>query len=294
VTFPPGALLSSLTARLVVSSESMMSQVQRIQSLIALLAAGIGIIFFVDPVPQDLAYHNFADTRGWLGIPNFGDVASNAGFLVVGVIALVTLMHRREELFRTPAEMRPYLLFFVGVTLVGLGSGYYHWAPSNASLLWDRLPMSIAFMAISAAVVADRISAPAGNGWVLAVLLVLGLASLFYWDWTESSGRGDLRFYGLVQFYPMLALPVIIWTFHDHHYTIGRYLGRVIAWYGLSKVLEYFDRGIFELTGNLVSGHSLKHLAAAVATYMVLRMLMAASAQPAPASHADRAQTKTS
>jgi len=271
-----------------------MSQAQRIRFLIALLVVSIGIIFFVEPVPQDLSYHNFADTRGWLGIPNFGDVMSNAGFLVVGVTALVALIYQREELFRTPADARPYLIFFVGVTLVSLGSGYYHWAPSNASLLWDRLPMSIAFMAISAAVVADRINAPAGNGWVLAVLLVLGLASLFYWDWTESLGRGDLRFYGLVQFSPMLALPIIIWAFHDHHYTIGRFLGWIIAWYGLSKVLEFFDRGIFELTGNLVSGHSLKHLAAAVATYMVLRMLSAANAQPVPTLHTDRTQTKTS
>jgi hypothetical protein len=262
--------------------------------LIALLAAGIGITFFIDPLPQDLGYHDFADTRGWLGIPNFGDVASNAGFMVVGVIALMVLIRRRGTLFRTPADSRPYLIFFVGVTLVSLGSGYYHWAPSNASLLWDRLPMSIAFMAISAAVVADRINAQAGNGWALALLLVLGLASLVYWDWTESLGRGDLRFYGLVQFYPMLALPVIVWAYRDYHYTIGRYLGQVIAWYGLSKLLEFFDRGIFELTGNLVSGHSLKHVAAAVATWMVLRMLIAAGARSAVTPRESRAQVKAS
>jgi hypothetical protein len=266
----------------------MMSQAKRIQLLIALLVVSIGIVLFVDPIPQDLAYHDFADKRGWLGIPNFGDVASNLGFLIVGAIALFVLIYRSKELFRTPADARPYLIFFVGVTLVSLGSGYYHWEPSNASLLWDRLPMSISFMAISAAVVADRINTQAGNGWVLAVLLVFGLASLFYWNWTESLGRGDLRFYALVQFYPMLALPFIIWAFPDHHYTIGRLLGWTIAWYGLSKVLEFFDSGIYELTGNLVSGHSLKHLAAAVATYMLLRMLIAAGTQPAPPSQAGR------
>jgi len=81
-----------------------MSQAQRIRFLIALLVVSIGIIIFVDPVPQDLSYHNFADTRGWLGIPNFGNVASNVGFLVVGVIALAALIYRRGELFRTPAE----------------------------------------------------------------------------------------------------------------------------------------------------------------------------------------------
>jgi len=271
----------------------MISRTQRIQLLIALLVVSIGIVLFVDPVPQDLGYHRFADTRGWLGIPNFGNLASNAGFLVVGAIALVVLIYRREQTFRRPADARPYLIFFAAVTLVSFGSGYYHWAPSNASLLWDRLPMSIAFMAISAAVVADRINAAAGNSWLLALLLVLGLASLFYWDWTESLGNGDLRFYGLVQFYPMLALPIIVWAFQDHYYTLGRYLGWAIAWYGLSKLLEFFDLGIFELTGNLVSGHSLKHLAAAVAACVVLRMLLAANAQPAIA-HPGQTQTKTS
>lgn len=257
-----------------------MSRTQRFAILIGLLAVALAIVFAVDPIPQDLAYHQFVDTRGIFGIPNFGDVASNIGFAVVGVMALIVLISQGHELFSTRADARPYLVFFVGVTLVSLGSGYYHWAPSNASLLWDRLPMSIAFMAISAAVVADRIDAKAGNGWLLGILLMLGLSSLFYWDWTESLGRGDLRYYALVQFYPMLALPIIIWAFRDHNYTNGRFLGWVIAWYGLSKVLEFFDRGVFELTGNLVSGHSLKHLAAAVATFMVLQMLRAPKPRP--------------
>jgi hypothetical protein len=104
--------------------------------------------------------------------------------------------------------------------------------------------------------------------------VLLGLASLVYWDWTESLGRGDLRFYAFVQFYPMLALPIICWLFRDHYYTPVRYIFWLIAWYGLSKVLEFFDAAIFDITGNLISGHSLKHLAAAIATYVVLRMLL--------------------
>ena len=272
---------------MVVSFATMTVRARPLLFLIALLAVCIGVVFLIDPIPQDPDYHSFIDSRTWLGIPNFGDVASNAGFMVVGAVALVTLISRRGELFRRLADARPYLVFFVGVTLVSLGSGYYHWAPSNASLLWDRLPMSIAFMAISAAVVADRIDAPAGNGWVLALLLVLGISSLLYWHWTESLGRGDLRFYALVQFFPMIGLPVIIWAFPDHHYTIGRFFGWVIAWYGLSKLLEAFDRDIFELSGNLVSGHSLKHLAAAVATYVVLCMLKTDRLQPVPAPRTD-------
>jgi len=104
----------------------MMSQARRIQILIALLAVSLGIVLFVDPIPQDLAYHDFADKRGWLGIPNFGDVTSNVGLLVVGALALFVLVYRYRELFRSAAEARPYLTYFVGVTLVSLGSGYYH------------------------------------------------------------------------------------------------------------------------------------------------------------------------
>ena len=186
-----------------------MSNSWRFSILIGLLVVGFAALFAVDPVPQDLAYHQFSDRRTLFGIPNFDDVASNIGFAIVGVFGIYRLLRQRRELFVQPADLRPYLVFFVGVALVSLGSGFYHWAPSNDSLLWDRLPMSIAFMALSSAIVADRINARAGNGWLLAALLSLGLASLVYWAWTESLGRGDLRFYGFVQFYPMLALPMI-------------------------------------------------------------------------------------
>ena len=141
-------------------------------------------------------------------------------------------------------------------------------------LLWDRLPMSVAFMAFCSAIIADRIDAKAGNTWLLPILVALGLLSLVYWDWSESLGRGDLRFYGFVQYYPMIMLPVVCWLFSEYRYTAGRYIAWVIAWYGLSKVLEYFDSEVFDLLGHTISGHTLKHLAAAVATFVVLRMLL--------------------
>lgn len=253
----------------------MISRTGKLQLLIALPVICTGVAIFMKPIPQAAEYHQFADARALLGIPNFFGVASNAGFLLVGVIALVTIFRRFSTLFRDSSDARPYLAFFIAITLIAFGSGYYHWSPSNDSLLWDRLPMSMAFMAISAAVVADRINARAGNGWLLAVLLIIGFASLIYWHWSESVGSGDLRFYVLVQFYPMVALPIIIWAFPDHHYMIGQYLIWTIAWYALSKVLEHFDQEIFELTGDLVSGHSLKHLAAAIAPWIVFRMLCA-------------------
>ena len=248
---------------------------QRIAILIGLLVLAVIVVGALGPIPQDPSYHVFADSRALFGIPNFNDVISSIGFTLVGVLGLfLVIVEGRRILFAESVDARPYIIFFGAVALVGVGSAYYHWAPSNERLFWDRLPMAIAFMAITSATVADRIDAKAGNGWLLLLLLAGGGASLIYWDWTESLGRGDLRLYALVQFYPMLALPVVIGLFPRHRYTVGRYLAWVIAWYALSKVLEYFDGEVFELLGHTVSGHTLKHLAAAVASLVVLRMLL--------------------
>lgn len=248
---------------------------QRVAILIGLLVAGLAGLLLVDPLPQDLDYHKLADSRLFLGIPNFNNVVSNAGFALVGVLGLVAVVGvRRHTLFVKPVDARPYLIFFVGVGLVSLGSAWYHWAPDNERLLWDRLPMSVAFMAFASVIVADRINARAGNTWLLLVLIVLGMLSLLYWYYTEQQGRGDLRFYGFVQFYPVIILPVVLWLFPDYRYVPGRYIAWVFAWYGLSKVLEHFDARVFELLGYTISGHTLKHLAAAASAFVVLWMLL--------------------
>jgi hypothetical protein len=246
----------------------------RVMILLSLVALGLAALLLLDPIPQDPGYHAFADTRALLAIPNFADVVSNAGFLLVGGLGLAALWRGRRTLFDRPGDARPYLVFLLGVALVGVGSAYYHWDPTTARLLWDRLPMSVAFMALCAAVVADRIDVPAGNGWLLLLLVAIGLASLVWWSWTESQGRGDLRLYGFVQFFPVVLLPVLCWLFPDHRYLAGRALAWVIVWYGLSKVLEHFDHQIFAALDGTVSGHTLKHLAAAVATYVVLHALL--------------------
>ena len=248
---------------------------QRIALLLGLSIVVIVAVGIAGPVPQDPAYHQFADSRMWFGIPNFNDVVSNLGFALVGILGLLTLAGPvRQTVFAEPPDARPYLLFFLGIALLSLGSAYYHLAPSNDRLFWDRLPMSVAFMAISAAVVADRIDAEAGNGWLMLLLIAGGIASLLYWDWTETLGRGDLRPYAMVQFYPMLALPLVVALFPNSRYTAGGYLVWVIFWYGLAKVLEHFDGQVFDLLGHTVSGHTLKHLAAAVAPLVILRMLL--------------------
>ena len=247
---------------------------QRVAILLGLLLIGLAGLLFVDPIPQDLDYHRLADARAFFGVPNFNDVMSNAGFALVGIFGVIAVAGvSRHALFVKPVDARPYLIFFAGVALVSLGSAWYHWAPSNERLLWDRLPMSVAFMAFAAAIVADRIHARAGNTWLLLILVTLGVLSLLYWNHTEQLGQGDLRFYAFVQFYPIIILPVILWLFPEYQYVPGRYIAWVFAWYGLSKVLEYFDDQVFGMLGYTISGHTLKHLAAAASAFVVLRML---------------------
>ncbi|MDH4232833.1 MAG: alkaline phytoceramidase, partial [Nitrospirota bacterium] len=152
----------------------------------------------------------------------------------------------------------------------GLCSVYYHLSPDNTRLFWDRLPMAIAFMAFFSSVIAERINLKAGI-MSLFPLVLMGMASVIYWWFTEINGRGDLRPYILVQYYPMLAIPVIMLLFPPL-YSRSRNLIGVFIFYGLAKIFELLDAEIFSL-GQIVSGHSLKHLASAAAAFCIIQMI---------------------
>lgn len=250
-----------------------MSLRTRTAILISLTAAAIIGALFVPPIPQDLAYHRFADARSCFAIPNCGDVLSNIAFAVVGALGLGVLLGGARGL---TGDTLPYLIFFAAVLLVSVGSSYYHWRPDNARLFWDRLPMTVGFMAFASAIVADRIDRRAGLRVGLPLLLTLGVASILYWTWTEQAGRGDLRFYALVQFLPPVLIPLVCWLFPDARHTHGHHIAWIYLWYGLAKLLEQGDGQVFHALGGLVSGHTLKHLAAAMATACVIPMALAA------------------
>jgi hypothetical protein len=255
---------------------------QRIWTLLIFVVIGFLGLLTLDPISQDPNYHLFADDRSFFSVPHFYNVVSNIGFVALGSLGALTVAGwRRRDIFLMKTDATPYAVYFISVALVGLGSTYYHWAPSIDRLLWDRLPMSIAFMAFVSAIVADRIDRKAGNAWLLHLLVALGLTSLVYWYWTEAMGQGDLRFYAFAQFYPIVMLPFVFWLFPKHHYTSSNFIFWIITWYGLSKILEHFDEEIFDILGNTISGHTLKHLAATVAALVVLRMLFSNTRSPA-------------
>jgi hypothetical protein len=227
------------------------------------------IAVLLPPIPQPQWYHMFADQRAFFGFPNFNDVFSNLPFAVVGLWGLLFLFQSNERRFHDSRERWPYVIVFAGLLLTAFGSAYYHLRPRNETLVWDRLPMTLVFMSLLASIVAERISLRAGL-WLLPILLAIGVVSVLQWRVSELRGAGDLRFYAAVQLYAVLFL--LIALFLPSHYTRGRDLAIIAGFYVVAKILEALDRPIFEL-GHIVSGHTLKHLAAACAGYWILRML---------------------
>lgn len=242
--------------------------------LIPWLVAGLlaGLALMLPPVAQPLQYHDFADQRACFGLPNCLDTASNALFVLVGAVGLIFLRGaRRHRSFIDSREAWPYALFFFALIPLGFASAYYHLAPDNTRLAWDRAAMALVFMAWFAAILCERVSLKAGL-ILLPLLLVLGLSSVAWWYWSETQGMGDLRFYGLMQMTPILLVPLLLWLYPPR-YSAGRDILAVIGLYLLALLLDLTDRPVFALTGGFVSGHTLKHVVAALAAFYVIRYL---------------------
>jgi len=252
--------------------------VSRFKALALLLVPAVVIAIIavlLPPIAQPMSYHQFADQRPWLGIPNFGDVVSNLPFAIVGIWGLIFLLQPSAQIrFADPRQRWIFLLWiyrlmFAGLLLTAFGSAYYHLDPGNARLVWDRLPIMIVFMALVDAVISERVSVKAGL-WLLPALLAIGIGSVLQWRASELHAHGDLRFYAAVQVYAIVVL--LLALFLPPKYTRGSDFAVVVGLYVLAKILETADRQIFAV-GHIVSGHTLKHLAAAIASYWILRML---------------------
>ena len=229
---------------------------------IAILAV-VGV-FSLPPLAQDPEYHNFADDRTILGIPNFYDVISNLPFLMVGVSGLIFQKTTWNHENLNVLEKRLWLILFCAIALTSFGSAYYHCLPNNDRLVWDRLFIALTLMTLLSIIMVERMQ---GGRWVFPVLALFAIGSVIYWDNTEQRGTGDLRPYILAQFFPLAAIPAICALFPAPHKQT-RQLVFAFGWYALAKLFEHFDRGIFEVLG--ISGHTLKHLAAGMGAFCLL------------------------
>jgi len=237
--------------------------------MLAVIAVALVVTWIADPVPQDSGYHVFADQRVMLSIPRALDVLTNIPLMLVGVLGLVRVMRLARFTGRNPL-LYPYGVFFLGLVSTGAGSAYYHLAPDNWHLMWDRLPMTLAFMGLFSAVVAEVVSRRLGLALLLP-LLILGVVSVVYWQLTEQAGQGDLRLYGLVQFLPMLLIPLML-TLYRLPENYLAYMLAMMGCYAVAKVFELNDFNIYAM-GGMISGHALKHLAAAGGALCVFLML---------------------
>jgi hypothetical protein len=233
--------------------------------LLGFATVAVGVVFSLPRIAQNPAVHQYADERSWLGVPYTLDVLSNIPFVAAGVVGLLRL--------RCCGETRPrwmWAVLFAGIGLTGFGSAYYHWRPDNGTLVWDRLPMAVVFMTFFASMISERIDMRAGR-WLFGPLLATGVTSVLCWYWSEMRGASDLRLYGLVQFFPMSAIPVMAILFPPR-YTRNRDLWIVLVWYAVAIVFQLTDAPVYNWL-EFVSGHTLKHLCAGVAAWRIVQML---------------------
>jgi len=238
--------------------------VRRESVAVVLLAGLLPILFFgFAPIPQISGYHEMADQRSILGIADFWNIVSNLPFLVVGLMGLDLLRRKEEEAAAAWAAL------FGGTVLTAFGSAWYHHNPSDATLIWDRLPIGVAFMGFFAALLVEHLEGPARRfaRGLLAPLIVFSAAAIWWWH-----ASGDLSLWVWVQAAPMLAV-VLMLALLPGRYTHRRYLAYALACYAVAKLFELGDLELMQWTGGLMSGHALKHFAAAAGVWCFYVML---------------------
>ena len=247
--------------------------VRRRERWLKLAAALLALLALFGPaLMQPTHYHDFADQRVWCGVPHAVDVLSNLPFAAWGVAGLCALV--RALRLRAIGSVSSVLaaLFFAGLMVTAGVSGYYHWQPDDAGLVWDRAGMVLAFAGLLGLAAVRSVSPRAGIALAAAVL-ALGLTSVVVWavsgnllPWVVLQGGGMVLIAGAAWLRPVSESGLRIrWAL-------------VIGFYVLAKVLELADHPVFELTGEFVSGHSLKHIVASFAAWPVLTAINAAVA----------------
>jgi ceramidase len=216
----------------------------------------VALALLLPTIRQDAQYHLFADQRAWLGVPRAADVLSNLAFIAVGLFGVLRLSASRRPHFGYATEASLWCVA-LGFIFTGLGSAWYHLQPNDATLVWDRLPMTLVFAGVIGALLAERVGqnvAPVA----LVGLILLGAASVAYWRYT-----GNLTPYGVAQFGGIAALLAILIATRKGSDPFPWWW--VAGWYGFAKLAELADQSMWQATGGILAGHAVKHLASAAA-----------------------------
>ncbi len=224
--------------------------------LLALTLISVVLMWNRLPLTDRESYFNFADTRSLFFIPNAGDVLSNIPFLIVGLWGLFLVSNFRSLLPEYKLGIR---IIALGILLTCFGSMYFHLNPNRVTLFWDRLPMTIAFMGLVILLIVDRLSQKEGRR-LSYPLLALGLVTILGWHFEVLS----LRPYLVVQF-GCLVFSMLTAIFTPSNLVKNKSIFLAIGLYILAKITEGFDLVIYQNLNFLVSGHTLKHLLAALA-----------------------------
>jgi hypothetical protein len=247
--------------------------------LVTVLLAAAALIH--GPIAQPAGYHDFADQHAVFGTPHFADVVSNLGFALVALWGWVRLAPASHH-SAIAAGWTGYRLFLFGLFLTALGSSWYHLAPDNARLVWDRLPIALACGGLLAGVRGDVRQKDSG---LAAWLALAAMASVAWWYFTDLSGEGDLRPYLLLQALPILLIPLWQWVYGMSGADRVAF-GSALAIYVIAKFAELNDHEIAAVLG-AASGHTLKHLLATVAAALIVGRLAGRVTAPDPKACGD-------
>jgi len=235
----------------------------------AIVLIAVVVLVLHGPISQYADYHNFADHRAWLGIPNALDVLSNLGFAAIGVYGLYRIWPRRSDSAML-AAWPGFALFLVSLVLTALGSSFYHLAPDDSRLIWDRLPIALACGGLLAGVRA-QVGGHVNGARITAALALVAIASVFWWYATGVNGPGDLRPYLLLQASPLVLIPLWQWIYNAPRADRIAF-AIAIGLYVAAKATELLDHPIFASL-QWISGHTLKHLLAAAAAAVIVTRL---------------------
>jgi hypothetical protein len=232
---------------------------------LAAISVFIIMALFYGPISQPQEYHDFADDRELLGVPNALDVMSNLAIVYPGLVGLAFVNESRKNSQVSEDEVSIHITMFSGMILTFAGSVWFHLDPNDSTMLWDRLGMSV--------VIGSCISLLIHDMWdrnlaakIHLPIVIASVVSVLWWPVFD-----DLRIYFIVKHHPFILFPILL-VYGNRIYDkiSGYYWG--LSMFLLATIFEFTDQQIFELTG-IISGHTLKHIAAGIGLWFLMVMI---------------------